>query len=202
MPNAWQTFFNLAGVAGATSLIWQICAAFQTHRRRARLRIMIPDETDIFDISWKDPVEERRYITCNVKNVGRRTARGCVARAIATSVKAAGQPQEVPLHWADTELTYNTTGCGTVDIPPGSAWRLDVAISRSPMARCWLASIAALRGEVPGLALPEGAYNVEIIVTFDDGNEDRVSLRLGSPTDWHGLYATVVPRQLVRVIPR
>ena len=125
--NLWQTFFNLGGIAGALSLIWQMANTIREQYRKPRLEISeLVQNKDIFNVKIEPPAEpdERRYVTVQVKNGGRRYARGCVARARATPLSGVGEAKEVTLHWADAPVMYRTTGESHVDIAPGgSMWR-------------------------------------------------------------------------------
>lgn len=191
----WQTFFNLGGLAGALSLIWQIATTTRQRLRAPRLRFLeFAQNRDVFNfrVGAPGPGEDRRYVTLQVRNAGKKYARGCVARARATSADGKGVSREVALHWADTSVNYQTTGQSNVDIAPSGDWRLDVAFSRSTTPQCWLASHSALYGNYLGDAeLPEGEYRVEVSVTFDDGDEEKAVLRLVSPKVWHELNAVL-----------
>ena len=147
-PSLWQTFFNLGGIAGALSLLWQVTNTIREHYRKPRLRILeFVQNRDIFNVRFDAPAspDERRYVTMQVKNVGRRYARGCVARATATPISGVSATRQVSLHWADTPIVYRTTGESQVDIAPGGLWRLDVAFSSKRGVTC-LASDSALYG--------------------------------------------------------
>jgi len=166
--------------------------------RKPRLQVLeLAQNRDIFNVRIEAPSEpdERRYVTVQVKNVGRRYARGCVARARATLSPGVGGVKEVPLHWADTPVVFRTAGESHVDIASGSAWRLDVAFSRR-VGAAWLASESALFGNYYSDAeLVPGQHRVEILVTCDDSNTAVSHLRLAVSRVWHELNAAVEPQR-------
>jgi hypothetical protein len=68
----WQTFFNLGGMAGALSLLWQIANTARDQFRKPRLQIReFARSRDIFNINGGAP-DETRYVTLQIKNIGRR----------------------------------------------------------------------------------------------------------------------------------
>jgi hypothetical protein len=190
-PSLWQTFFNLGGIAGAVSLLWQIANTARDQFRRPRLEILeFIQNRDIFNVRL-DSSDESRYITVQVKNVGRRYARGCVARAKAIPCAGRREAKEIALHWADTPITFRTCGESYVDIAPGGTWRLDVAFSNKVRQGACLASLSALHGNYFSDAeLVAGQHMVEIKVTFEDGNYAMSRLRLTSSPTWHELNAS------------
>jgi len=194
-PSLWQTFFNLGGIAGALSLIWQVSNTLRERARRARLEIVdFIANRDIFNVRWNSSLgsDDVRFVTLQVRNKGRRYARGCVARAVAVPSSGIGEEKEVPLHWADTAVTYQTTGQPPVDIAPGGSWRLDVAFSRSSGQAAWLASTSALNGNhFNDSQLTTGQHSITIRVSFDDGDDASYRLRLTSSVLWSELNAAV-----------
>jgi hypothetical protein len=183
----WQTFFSLGGIAGILSLFWQVVREGLTFSRRPRLRILrLEPGRDIFDVDSRD----RRFVTVQVKNLGRRFARGCVAQIEASSSPGRKDLRPLALHWADTPIEYTTTGARGVDIPPNGTWRLDVAFSRAGGKSAWLAEESALYGNYEADAeLPVGDHLVTICVTFDDGNTARSTLQIKSSSSWSELTA-------------
>jgi len=194
-PDFWQTFFNLGGIAGALSLIWQIAKAIWEFFRKSRLKVLALKGRDILTISIQPPAEpdERRYVTLRVKNIGRHFAHRCVAYA-----KLMGNGREVSLHWADTEIRYETGGRSSqVDIPPGFAHRLDVAFSSSRGKGAWLASEAALHRYDDYAKLDAGQCLVKVRVTCEDGNIAVSWVRLRSSDLWHDFNGERMPRSLL-----
>src|SRR5579859_1194562 len=165
-PDSWQTFFNLGGIAGALSLLWQVFNALWGYFRRPRLRIIPAEQVDLLQFPMPDNTDERRYVTLRVRNDGRRSALRCTARA-----QLIGTAKDIGLHWADTAVFFETVGVASqIDIEPKSEHRLDVAFSSRNHNASWLASIAWLHRFDDISRLGFGESQVDIRVTYDDGN--------------------------------
>jgi hypothetical protein len=195
--SAWQAFFNLGGIAGALSLIWQIATYIKEHLHRARLQCE-PFEPlgGIMDVPFPESGQSERYVTLKVKNIGRRYARESVAHATATPVHGGAPTKTVQLHWAEDSPPMNPATGTTlakvtaVDIEPNGTKRLDVAFSSSRRPGCCLASLPALNGNYLGDShLERGEYRVEVRVTSDNGQVSTSVLQLSSPQVWHDLNA-------------
>lgn len=195
--SAWQAYFNLGGIAGALSLIWQIVTYVKEYLHRARLQCE-PFEPSggLIDIPYPESEQSERFVTLKVKNIGRRYARESVAHATATPVYGGGPTKTVQLHWAeDSPLMNPATGTTlakvtAVDIEPNGMKRLDVAFTSSRRSGCCLASLPALNGNFLGDShLEEGEYRVEVRVTSDNGQVSTSVLQLNSPRLWHDLNA-------------
>jgi hypothetical protein len=195
--SALQAFFNLGGIAGALSLIWQIATYIKEYSHRARLRCE-PFEPlgGVMDVPFPESGRSERYVTLKVKNIGRRYARGSVAHATASPVHGGTPTKTVQLHWAEDSPPMNPATGTTlakvtaVDIEPNGTKRLDVAFSSSRRQGCCLASIPALNGNYLGDShLAQGAYRVEVRVTSDNGQVSTSVLQLNSPRVWHDLNA-------------
>jgi hypothetical protein len=194
-PSSWQTLFNLGGVAGALSFLWNLGTALRQRSRRPRLEFSdFVSSRDIFNVQMHPPAtpESRRYLTLKVINIGKKSARGCVARAKAQRLSGAGSERTVSLHWADVAISYQSTGAAPVDISPGGEHRLDIAFSSSLRGGCHLASHSALHGHYyDDFRLDEGEFRVEIGVTFEDGDEAEYKLLIVSPAVWDRLEAAI-----------
>lgn len=194
-----EQVLTVGGLTGSAALILHLTHAVQgiRHlRRRPLLRIAPYDagrDQRQFEMHAPAPVEWRRFITVQVENLGRRFAKSCVAFADAWRVDGVGGRLRVPLHWADQEPSFNSTGVVPVDIAPSWHHRLDVAFTRSstqdrPCA--WLASHVALRHQWYGdSVLTPGEWCVRIRVTFEDGNEAATDLRIVVSDRWDYLRA-------------
>ena len=187
----WQTFFSLGGIAGLLSLIWQVTNTLLDRLRRPKLRILDLDrEHNIFSFE-AGPGDKARFVTVSVQNLGRRYASRCIARARIRPLPGARARREVALHWADTPVIYRTTGASHVDIAPGAQWRLDVAFAKPSERLAWLATESALYGNFRGDAeLPPGQHEVELRVTFEDGNDAVRLLTVRSSHHWDELDAS------------
>jgi hypothetical protein len=187
----WQAFFSLGGIAGALSLIWQLTSAFRNRLRRPQLRILdLNRKLDIFSFE-PGPGDKVRFVTVQVQNIGRQYASRCIARARIRPLPGTEARREVALHWADTPVIYRTTGESHVDIAPGGQWRLDVAFAKPSAQVAWLATESALYGNFFGDAeLPPAQHDIELRVTFEDGNDAVRLLRITSSQKWDELDAT------------
>ena len=187
--SGWQTFFNLGGMAGAFSLIWQIARQAREYHRRPRLGCRKFAPRDVFSFDCPED-EHRRVVTLVIQNIGRKSARGCIARATAQPLLGTGSLKSVALHWADIPIAYSSTGEAPVDIPAGGERRLDIAFCTSLREGCWLASLSAMNGNHLGDAeLSEGDYRVDICVRFEDGDDCKYRLRIFAPRKWADLNA-------------
>jgi len=181
-------FVNLGGLAGTCALIWQLVNFSIEQYRRPRLNSLGHVSFDV--PNYMDRGDTFRFIGLEIGNEGRKSALGCMARAVAVPVSGQGSPGDVSLHWANTPHLDQEVGT-PVDIPPSGKRRLDVVFSRSGLPGRWLATQRALSGKFSQDAeLGEGEYTLEICVTCDDGKKVKSRLHLRSSQDWEHLDAS------------
>ena len=191
---SWSTFFDVGGVAGALSLIWQGVSAFRSRGKRPRLRFL--PFTPVRDLrSWQNTQHQilGKLVTLEVVNRGDRLAVRSVARAtILESPQGVSLPHEsFALHWAPVPYSMTDSGEEPVDIG-SSPVRLDVIVAKPASPGCFFAVPLALGLEqgAPQVHLPPGRYRIQVVVTSAEGDPGRIELVVTSPSSWQDLDAT------------
>lgn len=192
----WGSFFDLGGIAGFVSLLWQSITHFTTWRGRPRLRIRPLDaERDVR--IWQlmlipGIVDHQRVFSLQIWNRGARVARHVVGVLTFTKLPpgAGHLDRRIGLHWGDFDYDPATTGAQAVDIAGNEEHRLDVAFARQSqqVPGAWAAMPLALAAPTPNQAyLPTGQYEVEVTVTSDNAARARARFVLTSPSQWNDL---------------
>lgn len=138
------------------------------------------------------PVHQKKFWTLEVRVRGGATAKRCVAIAYVHQVSPkVGYRGAFPLHWADIDYKFRTTGADPADIGP-EGLRLDVAFTYPAQLApgCFMATMGAvtapqLRGEDH---LTPGDYVVRVIVRSENSGAAALTLNLRSPTTWDQLH--------------
>jgi len=191
----WELVLGIIGtVAGLLACVRLFMKDIINIMQRPALKIsQVPDAKN-----WMFPNtgETRRFITLEVSNQKRRTARRCVAVA-----EIIEQPSGVKhlqrtytLHWADVPYSGLSTGAEPVDIGMEPR-RLDVVFttpSHKDVSYIALPLALSLPGNVPQATLPKGEYTFKIQVSCENGKGDSKLLGVFSPSDWRDLSAEQV----------
>jgi hypothetical protein len=193
---SWGSFFDLGGVAGFVSLLWQTVTHFTTWTGRPRLRIRpleVERDLRIWQLMLIPGVPDRqRVFSLQVWNKGSRVARHVVGVLTFTRVpqSATHLDRRIGLHWGDLAYDPATTGAQAVDIAGTEEHRLDVAFARASqqVPGSWAAMPLALASPTPNQAhLPPGQYEIEVTVTSDNAARTRARFVLTSPDIWSNL---------------
>jgi hypothetical protein len=191
----WETFFDLGGIAGLGSLVWQGVLAARRYGSRPVLHVRPFDKARDLD-TWRVDNSQlhQKVLTLEVKNLGKRLAKRCVAtlNVLAAPPGVRLRDTSMTLHWAGTSYINLDTGAHPVDIG-AEPRRLDVVFTRNTAGSsgAWVAvplALSQLNG-APQFHLPPGRYDVEVVITCEDGAGCRVGLTIESPAAWNQLAA-------------
>ncbi len=199
-------FFNLGGIAGFVSLLWQIAGAVRRGTRRPRIHIH-PFEPARDLRPWQVIESEhpelggriQLAVTLDVSNAGPDTAKRCVATLEITSTPPGVTLRErrYALHWADVDYSLKNTGAQPVDIG-SEVQRLDVAFTheKQDVAGCWIATPLALSlASIDQAYLQPGDYHGTLRITCENGKAAHLEVVIHSPKAWRDLNASFGGRQ-------
>jgi len=191
-------FFNLGGIAGFVSLLWQVASA--AARRNRRPRIHIHDFEPARDLRFWHLIDQnggkriQRAVTLDVSNDGPDTAKRCVAILEITSTPpgATLRDRRYALHWAGVDYSLQNTGAEPVELGPETR-RLDVLFTheKQDVPGCWIATPAALSlATIDQAYLQPGEYRGTLKINCENGRGARLEVEIHSPKTWRGLDAT------------
>jgi hypothetical protein len=192
----WSKFFDLGGVAGFLSLIWQAGSAGFRRHRTPRIHVYAFDPAHDLKYWQLDPAGTviRLVVTLDISNKGADTAKRCVAALDITRTPPGVTLRErrYALHWAGVDYSFQNTGSQPVEIGP-ETHRLDVAFTdkAQDVAGCWIATPMALSvRSIDQAYLRPGAYEGVLRINCENGRGARLKIKLHSPDKWQGLSAT------------
>lgn len=131
----------------------------------------------------------QRVFTLEVRNAGDLATRCIAFLEVWPSSEGKGRAKLYPLHWADTEYAYRTSGADPIDIGPEGR-RVDVlfTFAGQPVPGCWVGTNAALVAPIPsGDYLAPGEYEAEVQVTATNAKPVKARFRVHSPQAWDSL---------------
>ena len=185
---------KIGGLAGLISILWLIAKDLVAFFRKPRLSILPFDlSKDLRVFHYKDVGWIRKFANICIENSKIRVATHCVATLtfIRVPSNVSHLERQYYLHWADVDYSARTIEAQPIDLGRGQR-RLDVVFTQDDqqMPGCWLAMPLALCQSQPDqnqAYLPPGKYEVQIVISSDNGRGDKRSYSITSPTQWSGL---------------
>ncbi len=189
-----EVIFKIGGLAGLISVLWLLVKETVTFLRRPRLELLTFDSTkDLRVFKYRDTGWVRKFANVHIQNSKVKVAMNCVATLSVVSAppNVVHLERQYYLHWGDVEHSYRTTEPQPINLGRGQR-RLDVVFTQEnqKLPGCWITVPLALSQASPGqnqAYLPPGEYEVEIVISSDNGRGDKGRYRITSPTLWSSL---------------
>jgi hypothetical protein len=196
MAFEWDIVFKVGSLSGMVSLIIWVATRLYGWFKRPSLKMEFERSRDlqIYQTFYApNKAFIRKFFNLHVRNLGKYTAKRCVAIAEVLS----SPPNAVHLrgghaiHWADVPYSGRTTGAEPVDIG-SEIRRLDVVFTdKDNSGGAWLSIPFAL--SMPNAAnqayLPAGDYELKVSVSCENGRGETKKFKITSPQNWTDLEA-------------